>query len=224
MDLLHSALLELKRSITPAALVLAFIGVFRCVSKGWVDNRYARKLESHKDSLRKETEQQLETHKAELAKLTAEHKTELDRIVYEHQIQFSHMHEKRAEIIAELYSALAVARDDIRAADWEQAPKVDFKKLSTEVLNAVSLYSKNRIYFSEDVCERLRDITDSIRAAGYAAFITNCSAPPDEFDKQEGIYFTQVRVIDKVLELLERDFRKLLGVSSEQGQENSNGH
>lgn len=92
------------------------------------------------------------------------HQSNLDKIKIEHQVKFSKMHEKRAQVIAELYSALYDTELALRflvspnqGPEWTE-DKERIKKAYDSRLEAQRILERNRIYFSESFAEEVSKI------------------------------------------------------------------
>src|SRR5690606_27647479 len=90
---------------------LALVAVLGWLSKSLISQLLAKDIESFKIALKSESESASE-------KL----RHELEKAMIEHQVRFSKLHEKRAEVIAELYSLLVQAYWDLQSfvspAEW----------------------------------------------------------------------------------------------------------
>jgi hypothetical protein len=91
-------------------------------------------------------------------------KSSLEMIAYEQQVRFSKLHEKRAEIIADLYSQIV----ELPSYAWKfvvQSPSdVDEAKSALAKVMATQLFvAKHRIYFPTDVCQLLDTFVDTLR-------------------------------------------------------------
>ena len=79
------------------------------LTKSWISERL-------KNSIKNEYDEKLETHKAQLkaqADIESERlRSQLSIAATEHQVKFSSLHDKRAEVIAELYGLLVQAHWD----------------------------------------------------------------------------------------------------------------
>ena len=107
--------------------------------------------------------------KAEFVKETEILKANLQIISDEHQIRFSKLHEKRAEVISELYSRLydyywavcAFLRDFHKTKPDEK----DFKELDGKSYEFSDYFYKHRIYFNEDICSKINEIIPTLYSA-----------------------------------------------------------
>jgi hypothetical protein len=91
------------------------------------------------------------------------YKSQLDKAFYEHQIKFSKLHEKRAEIISELYIKLIDAQISLK---YFMSPirfgKVDEVKFESETMEKwrafMNYFSYNEIFFNVTTCERINSM------------------------------------------------------------------
>jgi DNA-directed RNA polymerase subunit F len=149
-------------------------------------------------------------------------KADLARSAYEHQITFGKLHEKRAEIIADLYAKIVALQNSVEVFVRNVigvTPKKNEENLKTIWKAADSFkdcYRKNKIYFSEDVCELIEDLN------------TNLSSPVSELsmhlemlgnsDQIELVYQAWEKAEQKISDKaeiirreIETEFRKILG-------------
>jgi hypothetical protein len=143
----------------------------------------------------------------------------LQQVATEHQIRFAKLHEKRALVIAELYSRLVEAPahagqfifQDVR--DPEVAAKANAKML--ELYRFINL---NRIYLPEAVCALLDNFESTLRKSVLFVDIwwTRIDHPtPQTVVEQNKIMLEACNVLESkapaLLRELEREFRVLLG-------------
>ena len=103
-----------------------------------------------------------------LARDIEQFKATLKVAAVEHQIRFSKLHEKRAEVLAELYKLLV-------AAVWQvstftapmQFGEVDRKKQFVDAIDAVTTYfrffDQRRIWLPQELCEPLESFARELR-------------------------------------------------------------
>jgi len=147
---------------------------------------------------------------AELERLRAT----LQRIAIENQVRFSRLHDRRAEIIAEVYAKL----DDLHHAfkEWSRhalMPGEDEHSLETyekgalEKHNAFAVfYSRNAIWLDRKTCEAIDAILDTFRSSFLSL---STYAPPRQ--RLEALKEIHDKIPDARV-LLERRFREMLGV------------
>ena len=163
----------------------------------------------------------LQTEKnAEIEKL----KHDLDRVINEHKVRFEKLHERRDMVIATLYSRIVEFYQAIdRFVDFaillDQDGIEKESQLLWKAVDSFKNYSeKNRIYFSEEICERL----DSLyKAADKPTSSLMIAAEYSEIDKEGDKTLIESWQeardalegdVKKIRETLESDFRALLGV------------
>ena len=88
----------------------------------------------------------------------------------EHQVRFSRLHEKRAEVIAELYGLLVrslwEAESFVSPMQWTGEPDQK-QKHATAMSSLVDLYryfDQHRIYLPESLCESLEQLIMDVRS------------------------------------------------------------
>ena len=152
-------------------------------------------------------------------------KLNLEKVSFEHQIRFSKLHEIRAQIIADLYGRLyefhwavcAFLRDFHKANhDAQRVQELDDKSYDFK-----DFFDKHRIYFTENICSKIDTLVNSLYSA-YAPLGSIVSGT-DRNDNQVKQDWNKCAKIVKekypeIRESLERDFRKILGVT-ENGEE-----
>ncbi len=97
-------------------------------------------------------------------------KGQLQLAATEHEIRFSRLHEKRAEVIAELYKLLVKATWEAESftspMEWVGEP--DKKEKYISATNAIAEYfrffDQHRIYISPNLCAQLEDFAMKLRA------------------------------------------------------------
>lgn len=139
--------------------------------------------------------------------------------------RFSKLHEIRAQIIADLYGRLcefhwavcAFLRDFHKANHDAQR----FQELDDKSYYFKDFFDKHRIYFTENICSKI----DALVKSFYSAYVPLDAIVPgtDRNDKQVKPEWNKCAKIVKekcpeIIESLERDFRKILGVT-ENGEE-----
>ncbi|WP_031358492.1 hypothetical protein [Caballeronia sordidicola] len=146
----------------------ALLAVLGWLAKSLVEKLLAKDLERFKASLSSETQSAMERLKHEL-QLTA----------VEHQVRFSNLHEKRAQVVAELYGLLVEAywatSGFVSPMEWVGEP--DKKQKYVTAMNATAdffrFFEKNRIYLPEAVCKQLEEFVRNMRskAIGFGVYV-----------------------------------------------------
>lgn len=152
----------------------------------------------------------------DITRKVEEVKAEFIKVSCEHQIRFSKLHEKRAEIIAELYSRLydfywavcAFLRDFHKTKHDEK----DFKKLDDKSYEFTDYFHKHRIYFNENICSKIDELINAL----YSAYVPLENRDRnDKHLKQDWNKCAEIvrKQYPKIKESLESDFKKILGVT-----------
>ena len=130
-----------------------FLAAAAWLIKSLVTNRLAREAEQFRIGLQSQANMELERLR-----------NSLQLAATEHQVRFANLHEKRALVIAELYSRLIQGRGDAarfilpEARDKEVAGETNQKML--ELYHYITL---NRIYLPEKVCELVDEFEATLR-------------------------------------------------------------
>ena len=96
-------------------------------------------------------------------------KSDLELKAIEHQVRFSKLHERRAEVIAELYGylveALWAAESFLSPIEWAGEPKKEEKHVSAmnKLLDLYRYFDKNRIYLPPEICASLEKLVTDVR-------------------------------------------------------------
>ncbi len=166
-------------------------------------------------------------------KLKAEADIEIEKLrnalqmaAVEHQVRFASLHEKRAEVIAELYGRALDAYQDgqkfvLADAYTDDHTKQQEASLSTnqKLLDFYFFVEKNRIYLPEQTCSLLNTFVDIMRkhVIRVGVYGSVGSFPTPEVLEQrhkafEDAYSAFQKDIPAVTKALEDDFRGMLGV------------
>jgi hypothetical protein len=153
-------------------------------------------------------------------------KSALQVSAIEHQIRFSNLHEKRAGIIAELYSELVkVERDGrIYIYSFGKAPKNEHgEAVPLKTLQEFdSFVEEHRIYFSESICKLLTAFSTSlgpylVHAHVYGDLGGIDRVSPEIADRRYEGFRQSIEAfrgeIPAARHELEQEFRRILGVS-----------
>ena len=154
--------------------------------------------------------------KAEFAKETEILKANLQTISDERHIRFSKLHEKRAEVVEELYDRLceynwavsAFLRDFHKTKPDEK----EFKKLDDKSYEFSDYFHKHRIYFNKDLCSKIDEIIPELYS-GYVPLEGRASS--DNYLKEDWNKCAEIvrKKYPEIRETLESDFRRILGVT-----------
>lgn len=146
---------------------------------------------------------------------------ELDRVSYEHEVVFSRLHERRVEVVADLYRKLVDAVNAfgswVRPLQMGGEPSMKEKaelaaKAGEEFQTS---FLRARIWLDEDLCERL----DAFSGELHEAFVTFTTYDPDDPNTHTERLQSWKSAWDKVSQdvpplrrEIESRFREMLGV------------
>ena len=129
-------------------------GILAILVKSLVVNSLNKDLEAYKSKLNTD----LEAHKSTMAKDVEAFKFNLQLATIEHQVRFSKLHDKRAQVIQDLYGKL-VALDTVIHSVLKRFQKVGDATLGEKVREYGRLHNElnefflpNRIFFGSETC------------------------------------------------------------------------
>jgi hypothetical protein len=157
-----------------------------------IETQFNKKIETHKDNLKQESDLKLERIKLDLTK---------------ENIKFSILHEKRSEIIANVYSTVKELYDLLSI----QLDEPDMKRsydIKDNLDKLYELYSKKGIYLPQKIINNLDIIEDRL---SLTSFHYN-QVMNGEYDEIHFKYGKKIfSEMDALLANLENEFRILLG-------------
>ena len=176
--------------------------------KGEIKSEYDMKLEVHKAELKASSD-------IEIEKL----RSELGRIALEHGVKYTALHEKRGEVLAELYRRIRAYTKATSqfSAEFEfegDSDKNELAKIASEKSSEFrSFYLENKIYFTSEVCEKIDELWnqswDVIRKFGFWLNRNNENKKLDAWEKAADFSRENLPLL---LESIEDEFREILGV------------
>jgi len=144
--------------LTMLSLVIVLIQV-------WYSSGRQKELESHKARLQRELEDDKAGLQGELEAKKAKLQTDLQISVHEFETRFSLLHQKRLEIVGELYARSAEAVNLMRAitSPLVMEDEDEHAKHQTELIRRFltardgldDFFTLNRVFLSEDTCGKL---------------------------------------------------------------------
>lgn len=206
-----------------SAVVSAFLSGFVIwLTKSWISERL-------KNSIKNEYDEKLETHKAQLkaqADVESERlRSQLSIAATEHQVKFSRLHDKRAEVIAELYGLLVQAHWDagsfISPVEFGGEPTKKEKYITA--MNAIAdffrFFEKNKIYLPIELCDLLEKFVQTMRqkVIGFGVYVNidEDALAPQTYQKKHEAWMASWAYFDKEVPLaraaLEQELRNILG-------------
>lgn len=151
-------------------------------------------------------------------------RADLESAAFERQIRYSKLHEKRAEVVEEVYSRLARTHRDFESMasplEFAGAPSKEQKmKLAAESANSFQMYfEEHRIFLEAHLCADLHGFSRKLSEA-FAAFRRSQDSQADAFYRAQGVdkwdeaWKVVTDEISRLRDAIEDSFRGLLGVS-----------
>lgn len=161
------------------------------------------------------------------------HRQELDLLKIQYQVKFSSLHEKRGEVISELYGLLYKLELDIqhytslgKGQEWITDDKFEIEAKKT-YCDIEKLFETNRLFFSESICANidslLKERWEIISQMGKARLQAKLFGESIRVDLPEekqpiSIWMEQDRKAHEIINLsrieLAKEFRKLIDVEN----------
>jgi len=210
--------------LSSAAVSVLLSGFLVWLTKSWISERL-------KSAIKNEYDEKLETHKAQLkaqADIESERlRSQLSIAATEHQVKFSRLHDKRAEVIAELYGLLVQAHWDaesfVSVLEWSNEPTKEQKYVTA--MNAIAdffrFFEKNKIYLPASLCELLEKFVRAMRekVIGFGVYVRydDESMAPQTYQKKHEAWDAAWSYFDKEVPVakaaLEQELRNILGAA-----------
>ncbi|UZT79826.1 hypothetical protein OF113_07170 [Ectopseudomonas chengduensis] len=210
--------------ISSVAVSTILSGVLIWLTKSWVSERL-------KNAIKNEYDEKLETHKAQLkaqADVEAERlRAQLSITATEHQIKFSRLHEKRAEVIADLYAVLVQAHWDAGSfvspveIGGEPSKVEKYSTAMNSIADFFRFFEKNKIYLPASLCGLLEDFVQAMRhkVIGFGVYVSysDGSMSSGLYEKKFDAWTAAWDYFDKEVPVaraaLEQELRNILGSS-----------
>lgn len=193
--------------------------------KNAIKHEYDQKLEAHKAQLKAQSDIEIERLKSSLKSSSDVEierlKTSLSISAAQQNLQFSKLHERRADVIAVSYDKLKVLYRAIQSytAEFEPAgiaPKEERRKIAADAFNDFFTYTDRKmIFLPSQIGVKIAILTEEIKKAYieflYAVELSNEQSKTKKWFEIGKKISTE---ISAALGELEGDFRVLLGDNS----------
>ena len=201
---------ELITAIGGSAILFAAMA---WLTRSVINHLLSKDLEIFKLKLQEESQQ-------ELIRL----QSSVQLVQLEHQVRFTKLHERRAEIIAELYSKVVeLHRSTSDFVRFYQSVdglknKEHIKSLWTATDEFRNYFEKHRIYFNQDTCTNIDSLNEALSQAcsNLVVFIQDAPALKLTSDQIWNEWNKAMTIMEgdvpKIKNSLEESFRDLLGV------------
>jgi len=215
---------ELIKSLGGLAILAASL---TWLTKSIITHFLSKDVEAYKSRIASESPREIEQFKAQLQIMAREH-----------EVRFSKLHEKRAEIISELYELLTEAKNRSELLDvvfqMGPIPGLPFNSAASDEVNdqvaeeaadkctrVFTFFTRHKLFFSEELSEKMEKLISTISqpSAHYqmrdVRHVLGVEDPQET--RRETLEFLRNERpnIEHILKLLERDFRLLLGSDHE---------
>lgn len=192
--------------------------------KSAIKAEYDERLETLKADLKANNDTELEKLKAQLKAqgdiAIEKFKSELSVAAAQRNVEFSHLHLKRAEVIAHVHAELRDALDTM--ADYTKAfepvggtPRKERGEKAAEATNKfIRTFRANEIYLPDAAADKVRAIADELRFA-FFQFLYGVDLGRDLGAENTKTWFTIQTKVERLsgpaISELQKDFRVLLG-------------
>jgi hypothetical protein len=187
------------------------LAAFAWLTKAIITDRLARDAEDFKTRLQANADAEIERLKSSLQMQNLEH-----------QVRFSKLHERRAEVIAEVYARLVTlfhqGRLFVVSSGWaKEGQEANFAKIHQTLRDFLSFVEKNRIYIPIAACGLLDNITSTMHSAVINVGVYGGVEYPNEETRNEindvfmKAFKTFEEEIPEAKKALDRKFREILG-------------
>lgn len=182
-------------------------GLLVWLGKKWIAQLFEKDADKNRAALKLEGDAQIERLKHSLQMLA-----------YEQQVRFSKLHERRADIIAELYKLLNEVPAVAAGFVFTDRKDMERQGLAEEkVLELYRFIENNRIYFPLHVCDLLDKFSNKLHKSVIFVGLYSTIVEPTEGTRQEQrkVFLDAVTALETEIPKLKTDlaveFRKLLG-------------
>jgi hypothetical protein len=169
----------------------------------------SKDVEAYKINLQRESDREIERHRAELRKLELEH-----------EVRFSKLHEKVFETIAELYALLTDAHFAMShylepIANDNEPPNKEREGQAVKAYSKFNeFFKKHEIYFDPNLCEMLEKFGSEWR-------YLYVDSEGDEYKKYRGEGWQKAwnhltTSINKIKKSLQDEFRRMISIEAGQ--------
>lgn len=205
---------EVITTVGSTAVISAlFLSAVTFLTKSVINHLLTRDAEKFKAQLKADAD-------IEIEKL----KNSLQMVAVEHQVRFSKLHEKRAEIIADLYARLVEAErigdHFVKVDSWDDEKRREsYEATHQNLLELYYFVEKHSLYFPKPVCDLLTNFVADIRSNVIGMHVY---ARIDPTNIHQGLIEERVRIVKQAFEsfqdqipaarkALESEFRTILG-------------
>ena len=183
------------------------------LTKTLLTNRMARDAEAFRFRLQADADTEVERLKSAL-----------QIVAVEHQVRFSKLHEKRAEVIAELYNLMARLLLDgqrfvFTGGRAGASPQEEYAAMEQKTREFLFFLDTHRIYLPNRICILLDDYVDKLRKVIIPVGVYGGIDNPTErtMSEKNTVFMKAWEAFEKDIpdakRVLETEFRAMLGVT-----------
>lgn len=194
----------------------ALLAVLGLIGKSLLDKLIVRDTKKFESDLQAKSDAAIEHLKNELQLKTIEH-----------QVRFSRLHDKRADVIAELYGffveALWDAESFLSKIEWSGEPnkKEKYVAAMNKLIDLYRYFDKNRIYLPHELCSSLEELIVEVRSLviNFGVYVDfpcdslNNSAQQEKREVWNAGWEAIKNQVPLARQNLENEFRSLLGAA-----------
>lgn len=154
----------------------------------------------------------LKSYESSLSRRLEDYKKDISKELYEFQTRFSVLHNEKAKVIKELYSDfwdIFVLAENINL-NFEREEKLE--KLKQKRLETLIYFSKNRIFFDDEMDDKLEKFMGEIHTVTLALGDKDTNKNEDKYEKFRNF------AKEELLVRLKKDFRQLLSAENPNNQ------
>lgn len=147
-------------------------------------------------------------------------KTALRTAAFEQETRFARLHERRAEVIAELYKRLVWAHSSlgemvsILQSGGEEERKKGVEKAGEHTSYFLVYFHENDIYFDQSLCTAIENLEGKFRSTWFD-FTVFPDRKPASGKEWHAIWKNFTQEVPPLKREIQKRFRKLLGVEDE---------
>jgi len=206
-------LIMLEQIVTILGSATILVAAVAWITRSVINHFLSRDVEAYKARV-----------KADLDVSLVQFRSELEIRAQEHNIVFSKMHERRAQVITDLYERLveaiwaASSFVSIFGFQGEPSKEEQYKAAMEKMGVFYRFFDKARIYLKQDLCKRIDDLFEKLRTP-VIEYSTYIQFPPQFSEGEREKMDTWVKAWKKVSQddvpaarnALEIELRKILG-------------
>lgn len=179
--------------LTTSVITTAIVYLAKLIIDKFAESR----LENYKNSL----EQKAENFRHELNLETEKFRHDLNTTLIEHQIKYTKLYEERGQVIKLLYNSLLDLETALlnlttlwQGPEWTTDTERD--KVATETIKNLRIHlEQNRIFFSEELCNKIESILTDSHKITVEMYIAKKNEQRNQSYNKTGIELTEKELL-----------------------------